>query len=404
MRGSSTFYDKYAKNIFLLSACTNSVKVHLGSIITAIYPKETNSLTTILNNNVTNFRVQELCFSFNNMTSAEGSFSEFFTNVVMHPRDAKFNVEHSYERNYIDGTTHAKVIADDKKIYLDKDFFIKISLPWKYEAKNNFIFARYMSPWASQKFGMFVTPRHDDEVIVTFEDGDPDLPLVIGSVYNPKKNYPVDFNAKKHVLTIYDEPSKNKKNNFFEMDHKKATVNLAAAQHMKIRSFGDHLTQSKWKMEMITAKNMLSKSKEQMEFKTEKNMLHEAKEEMEVKTDKFYNLKAKEQIELFSDKNYFLECKDQIEINADKYFTVNTKEYAEITADKQIILSAKEDISLATNKNFSLNANGEIEIISKKKITFKVGNSEITMDPSGSISIKGTDIKISGAAKSINLN
>ena len=66
------------------------------------------------------------------------------------------------------------------------------------------------------------------------------------------------------------------------MDHKKATVNLAAAQHMKIRSFGDHLTQSKWKMEMITTKNMLSKSKEQMEFKADKNMLHEAKEHMEV--------------------------------------------------------------------------------------------------------------------------
>ena len=72
------------------------------------------------------------------------------------------------------------------------------------------------------------------------------------------------------------------------MDHQSATVNLAAAQHMKIRSFGDLLTQSKLKMEMITAKNMLSKSKEQMEFKADKNMPHEAKEHMEVLTDKYY--------------------------------------------------------------------------------------------------------------------
>ena len=395
---------KFAKDTQTAFGVTNSVKAYLGSIISADYPFGMNSLQTLMTKKLENYRVQELTFTFQTITTTNGCYTHFQTALTMHPKAAEFGVEQPYMRNYIDGTTHAKVIADDKKIYLDKDFFIKISLPWQYNAKNNFIYARYMSPWASQKYGMFVTPRHDDEVIVTFEDGDPDLPLVIGSVYNPKKNYPVDFKTKKHVLTIYDQPSENKKNNFFEMDHKKATVNLAAAQHMKIRSFGDHLTQSKWKMEMITAKNMLSKSKEQMEFKADKNMLHEAKEHMEVLTDKYYHLQAKEYVEVFADKNVYQKSKEQTEVISEKFIALTSKEHTEVTADKQIILTAKEDMTLATDKKFILNAKEEIEIISNKKITFKVGSSVITMEPSGDISIKGTNIKISGASKSINLN
>lgn len=397
------YEEKFSKNIYLLNAITNSVKVHLGSIITAVYPMQTNSFKTILNNKITNFRVQEVNFAFHNTTSATGSFSEFHTSLVMNPRDSRFNIEHTYERNYIDGTTHAKVVADDKKIYLDKDFFIKISLPWQYNEKNNFIYARYMSPWASQKYGMFVTPRHDDEVIVTFEDGDPDLPLVIGSVYNPKKNYPVDFKTKKHVLTIYDQPSENKKNNFFEMDHKKASVNLAAAQHMKIRSFGDHLTQSKWKMEMITAKNMLSKSKEQMEFKAEKNMLHEAKEHMEVLTEKYYNLQAKEHVEFHTDKYFMVEAKDHVDIKADKHMTITSKEDMMTSTDKMFKLTSKEDMTISTDKKFTLNAKEDLVIKSDKTITIEVGQSKIILDKSGTISIVGKQIKLQGATDALSI-
>ena len=40
----------------------------------------------------------------------------------MHPKAAEFGVEQPYMRNYIDGTTHAKVIADDKKTLFRQRF------------------------------------------------------------------------------------------------------------------------------------------------------------------------------------------------------------------------------------------------------------------------------------------
>ena len=397
------YEDKLAKNIFLATGYTNSVKVHLGSIVTAIYPMQTNSFKTIVNNKITNFRVQELEFAFGNITADNGSFSFFTTQIVMHPRESKFNVEHVYERNYIDGTTHAKVVADDKKIYLDKDFFIKISLPWQYNAKNNFIYARYMSPWASQKYGMFVTPRHDDEVIVTFEDGDPDLPLVIGSVYNPKKNYPVDFKAKKHVLTIYDQPSENKKNNYLTLDHITATYESAAAEHMRILSYGDHLTQSRLTMSMRTSQNMMCKSKTQMEFITEKNMLSTSKEEMEFKTEKNMLHESEKQMEFITKKNMLHDSKEHMDFITQDKMSFEAEKNIEFKTDKEFKIEALENISIKSEKELIAEMQNKISLNSQKEVVINVGSSQIKIENSGKITINCKKAIINSASTKVEI-
>jgi type VI secretion system secreted protein VgrG len=395
---------KYSVNYYLAFGKTNSLKAYLGSTINAKYSLDAKKLQSTTIKNLTNYRVQNLSFSFFMSPFIHDKTCLFYTDLILHPADTQYGIEQEYIRNFIDGTTHGKVVADDKKIYLDEKFYIKIALPWQYDGmpvKSKFIYARYMSPWASQNYGMFVTPRHDDEVLIAFENGDPDLPIVLGSLYNPKKKYPVDFKSKKHVLTIYDQPSENKKNNFFEMDHKKATVNIAAAEHMKIRSFGDHLTQSKLKMEMITYKNMLSKSKEEMEFKTEKNMLHEAKEQMELTTDKFYCLTAKEQIELLSEKHFLLSTKEASEIVAEKFITLIADENIEFKTKKNLLQNAKENIEITADKVLNLKSYEELNIVANQKLTINVGSVKITIEESGNVSIDAKEIKLKGATKSI---
>ncbi len=43
---------------------------------------------------------------------------------------------------------------------------------------------RVATPWAGQQWGMIHIPRIGHEVIVDFLEGDPDQPIIIGSVYN----------------------------------------------------------------------------------------------------------------------------------------------------------------------------------------------------------------------------
>jgi uncharacterized protein involved in type VI secretion and phage assembly len=51
---------------------------------------------------------------------------------------------------------------------------------------------RVLTPHAGEKKGFFCLPEVDDEVLIGYEQGNPSLPLVLGSLYNGKDVPPVD--------------------------------------------------------------------------------------------------------------------------------------------------------------------------------------------------------------------
>ncbi|MEJ7639472.1 MAG: type VI secretion system tip protein VgrG [Singulisphaera sp.] len=56
---------------------------------------------------------------------------------------------------------------------------------------------RVGTPWAGKNWGMIHIPRVGQEVIVDFQEGDPDRPIIIGSVYNADMMPPYDLPANK---------------------------------------------------------------------------------------------------------------------------------------------------------------------------------------------------------------
>jgi type VI secretion system secreted protein VgrG len=58
-------------------------------------------------------------------------------------------------------------------------------------AKTSSCWVRVSQSWAGRGYGAFFWPRIGNEVIVAFEEGDPDRPLVVGSVYNSRNNPPL---------------------------------------------------------------------------------------------------------------------------------------------------------------------------------------------------------------------
>jgi len=76
---------------------------------------------------------------------------------------------------------------ENEEIHTDKFGRIKVRFFWDRkstgDAKSS-CWIRVATPWAGQNWGMVHIPRIGQEVVVEFLEGDPDQPLVIGSVYN----------------------------------------------------------------------------------------------------------------------------------------------------------------------------------------------------------------------------
>lgn len=91
-------------------------------------------------------------------------------------------------RQLIPGPQTAKVVGPSgEEIYCDKYGRIRVQFHWDRQGKNDqnsSCWIRVAQIFAGTNWGTIFTPRIGMEVIVVFLNGDPDQPLVVGSVYN----------------------------------------------------------------------------------------------------------------------------------------------------------------------------------------------------------------------------
>ncbi len=77
--------------------------------------------------------------------------------------------------------------APGEEIFTDKYGRVKVQFHWDREGKNDAdssCWVRVAQPIAGRRWGASFWPRIGQEVIVDFLEGDPDQPIIVGSVYN----------------------------------------------------------------------------------------------------------------------------------------------------------------------------------------------------------------------------
>jgi len=79
--------------------------------------------------------------------------------------------------------------GNSEEIWPDKYGRVRVRFHWDREAKYA-CWLRVVQPWAGKQWGHQWIPRVGDEVAVTYLEGDPDCPVVVGSVYN-SDNMPI---------------------------------------------------------------------------------------------------------------------------------------------------------------------------------------------------------------------
>jgi type VI secretion system secreted protein VgrG len=104
------------------------------------------------------------------------------------PVDIPYRPERTTPRPVVHGTHTAVVVGPDgEEIFTDKYGRVKVQFHWDRDGKNDAsssCWIRVGTPWAGKQWGMVHIPRIGQEVIVAFLEGDPDQPIIVGSVYN----------------------------------------------------------------------------------------------------------------------------------------------------------------------------------------------------------------------------
>ncbi len=109
-------------------------------------------------------------------------------------------------RPVVKGTQTAVVVGPpDEEIFPDKYGRVKVWFRWDPEGPRGLdssCWVRVAQSWAGTQWGFQQLPRIGQEVIVDFLEGDPDQPIIIGSVYNNDLMPTYDLPANKTVSGI----------------------------------------------------------------------------------------------------------------------------------------------------------------------------------------------------------
>src|SRR5262249_14263480 len=128
------------------------------------------------------------------------------------PADTPFRPPHLTPEPRIHSCQTATVVGKaGEEITTDQYGRIRLKFHWDQSAaadETSSCWVRVAQGWAGKQFGAFFLPRIGQEVVVSFLEGDPDRPLVTGSVSNAKQIVPYALPANQTRSLIKTDSSK----------------------------------------------------------------------------------------------------------------------------------------------------------------------------------------------------
>ena len=265
----------------------------------------------------------------------------------------------------IQGTQTALVVGGEREeIDTDKYGRVKVQFHWDRAGKSDrdsSCWVRVSQVWAGKNWGMQFVPRIGQEVVVSFLDGDPDHPLIIGSVYNADQ------------LPPYELPSQQTQSGIKTRSTKEGT-----AENFNEIRFDD------------------KKDEEAIYVHAEKDM------EIVVENDQTITIGAEKKDK--GDRTTTIHNDDKLTVGRNLETTV--KENETRTVEKGRTTTIKENDVTDVKKKYTLEAGDEItlkvgqaKIVMKKDGTIEIAGMKLTISGTQKVEVKGAQVKVKGDAK-----
>jgi type VI secretion system secreted protein VgrG len=287
----------------------------------------------------------------------------------------------------VDGLQTAVVTGPPgEEIYTDNYGRVKVQFPWdrlgKKDDKSSF-WVRVSQVHAGQGWGMMDLPRIGEEVLISFLDGNPDRPIIIGRVYNGDNSPPFALPGEKTRRGNTTKSYKSSGANELSMD------DTAGKEQLRINAQYD----------MDTNVN----NNQTLNVGVDRTNTIGANESIEIGADQTIVIGANQKLTISSNQT--------LEVGGNQDFAVDGSRAEKISGDEAFELGGKQDLTIGADQTISVGgkqtsdigsdmtlfAGGKIQIEAGMSIELIVGSSTIKIDATG-VEIKGAAIKIEGTA------
>jgi len=297
--------------------------------------------------------------------SAAGSEHVYVGNYEFAPGNVPYAPERKTPEKRMTGPQTALVTgAGGEEIDVDEFGRIVCQFYWDRLGKkdeNSSMRIRVMQPWAGAGWGTLFIPRIGMEVVVEFINGDPNLPVVTGCVYNDENMPP------------YEQPGDK---NWNGIKSNSTTGGGGYNELVFNDTKGDELF------------------RQHAQYDMETKVLND--ERREVDNDRSTIIGNDETRHVKNDENHTIDGKNEYLIKGTESRTVNGNRTTKIGGNEKLTVDMARETTIT--KSDTLTAMKDIEIESKTKITLKVGGSSIVMDGT-SITLKAMKIEAKASAE-----
>jgi type VI secretion system secreted protein VgrG len=337
------------------------------------------------------------------------------------PATTPFRPARRTPKPHVYGPQTAVVVGPGgEEIFTDEHGRIKVQFHWDREGKkdqNSSCWIRVAQSWAGKNWGAQFLPRIGQEVVVEFLEGDPDRPLVTGSVYNsfqtPTFTVPANktqsglrtrstlgggaancnelrFEDKKGSEEVYLHAEKDQ---LIEVENDEVvtvghdqSISVGHDQSVSVKN-DQTITVEGNRTESITKDRSLTVTGNKSES-VEKNKT--------VSITGSHSESISGDMSLSVDKSRTMSVTKDLTESVDGKMSVTVAKDSSTTISGAMTLQVSKDSTTSVTKKYALKAKS-ITIEADDEITIKTGSAKISMKKSGDISIEGGKINIKGS-------
>ena len=295
-------------------------------------------------------------------------------------------------RPTVQGAQTAVVVGPPgEEIFTDKYGRVKVQFHWDRQGKNDAdssCWLRVATLWAGKQWGVIHIPRIGQEVLVDFLEGNPNDPVIVGSVYNAETMPPYVLPANKTQSGVKSRSSLGgSPANFnqirFEDKKDAEQILIHAEKNQDIEVENDETHSVGHDRTKTIERDETTRVKRHRTETVDKN------ETISIGDNRTESVGKDEKITIGANRTESVGKDEKIMIGGDRTESVAKDEALSIKGSQSKTVGKDESVDVG--KNFSLKAGDQISLV--------CGDASITMKKDGTILIEGKDIGITGSGK-----